>query len=58
MGFNMTKLESCPVSGSDFEFSFFLDFEASIKEPGVIALLEELERECENISFLGNYMEL
>lgn len=58
MGFNMTKLESCPVSGSDFEFSFFLDFEASIKEPGAIALLEELERDCENITFLGNYMEI
>ena len=25
---NMTKLESCPVSGSDFEFIFFIELEA------------------------------
>ena len=58
MGINMSKLESCPVVGSDFEFSFFLDFDASVKEPGVISMLEELERTCENISFLGNYTEM
>lgn len=58
LGINMIKLESCPVSGSDFEFIFFLDFDASVKEPGVIALLEELERVCEHMTFLGNYSEI
>ncbi|MBR5329339.1 MAG: chorismate mutase [Firmicutes bacterium] len=58
LGINMSKLESCPVSGSDFEFIFLLDFEASVKESGVIALLEELERVCEHMTFLGNYSEM
>ena len=30
---NMTKLESCPVAGSDFEFVFFLELEASVQDP-------------------------
>lgn len=58
MGINMNKLESCPVSGSNFEFIFFLDMDASVKEPGVISMLEELERVCEHMTFLGNYSEM
>lgn len=58
MDINMNKLESCPVIGSDFEFSFFLDIDASVKEPGLISLLEELERICEQFTFLGNYTEV
>ncbi|MFR3922992.1 MAG: prephenate dehydratase [Dysosmobacter welbionis] len=30
---NMTKLESCPVAGSDFEFVFFLELDASVRIP-------------------------
>lgn len=58
MDINMNKLESCPVIGSDFEFSFFLDIDASVKEPGLISLLEELERTCAQFTFLGNYTEV
>ena len=58
MDINMNKLESCPVIGSDFEFSFFLDIDASVKEPGLISLLEELERICAQFAFLGNYTEV
>lgn len=58
MGVNMSKLESCPVSGSDFEFTFFLDMDASVMEPGIISMLEELERLCETMTFLGNYSEI
>lgn len=54
-GVNMSKLESCPVIGSDFEFIFFLEIEASVEEPGVLAMLEELERCCDSFTFLGNY---
>ena len=36
---DMTKLESCPVAGSDFEFIFFLELEASVKDPSVLACL-------------------
>ena len=40
----MTKLESCPVTGRNFEFIFFLELEASVLEPGVLPMLEELEQ--------------
>ena len=55
---NMTKLESCPVAGSDFEFIFFLELDASVLDPSVLAMLEEMERCCASFSFLGNYAEV
>ena len=58
LGINMTKLESCPVTGRNFEFIFFLELEASVQEPGVLAMLEELERSCAGFHFLGNYAEV
>ena len=58
LGINMTKLESCPVTGRNFEFIFFLELEASVLEPGVLPMLEELERSCQNFQFLGNYAEV
>ncbi len=54
-GVNMSKLESCPVTGRNFEFIFFLELDACVEEPGVLSMLEELERSCENFTFLGNY---
>ena len=58
LGINMTKLESCPVTGRNFEFIFFLELEASVQAPGVLPMLEELERSCEGFHFLGNYAEV
>ena len=58
LGINMTKLESCPVTGRNFEFIFFLELEASVQEPGVLAMLEELERSCAGFHFLGNFAEV
>ena len=55
---NMTKLESCPVAGSDFEFIFFLELDASVQDPSVLAMLEEMERSCAQFQFLGNYVEV
>ena len=57
LGINMTKLESCPVTERNFEFIFFLELEASVQEPGVLPMLEELERSCGGFHFLGNYAE-
>ncbi|MCE5188638.1 MAG: chorismate mutase [Eubacteriales bacterium] len=54
-GVNTSKLESCPVTGRNFEFIFFFDLDASVREPGVLTLLEELERTSESFTFLGNY---
>ncbi|MCI8329910.1 MAG: bifunctional chorismate mutase/prephenate dehydratase [Oscillibacter sp.] len=55
---NMTKLESCPVSGSDFEYIFFIELEADLRDPSVLAMLEEMERSCAQFQFLGNYAEV
>ena len=58
LGINMTKLESCPVTGRNFEFIFFLEIEASVQDPSVLAMLEELERSCASFNFLGSYAEV
>ncbi len=55
---NLTKLESCPVARSDFEFIFFLELEASVQDPSVLAMLEEMERSCAQFQFLGGYAEV
>ena len=55
---NMTKLESCPVTGRNFEFIFFLEIEASVQDDRVLAMLQELERTCSGFQFLGAYAEV
>ena len=54
----MTKLESCPVTGRNFEFIFFLEIEASVQDPKVLAMLQELERNCSGFRYLGSYTEV
>ena len=54
----MTKLESCPVTGRNFEFIFFLEIEASVQDPKVLAMLQELERNCSGFRYLGSYAEV
>ena len=58
-GVNLTKLESRPVTGSDFEFRFIFDFEASPRDPAVIRLLSGLacDPEIEGFTFLGAFSE-
>lgn len=60
IGVNLTKLESRPIPGMDFEFRFTFDFEAKPTDPAVLALLSELSLnpEIERFSFLGAYQEL
>ncbi len=58
MGLNLTKLESRPIPGKDFEFRFFFDIEASILDPAVRALMEQLRQEADQLVFLGNYEEM
>ena len=58
MGLNLTKLESRPIPGKDFEFRFFFDIEGSILDEKVRRLMEQLRRESDQFVFLGNYEEL
>ncbi len=55
---NLLKLESCPMVGHDFEFLFFFDVEASVRDPKVLNMLEYLERSCPGFTYLGNYQEV
>ena len=56
---NLTKLESRPVPGMDFEFLFTFDFEASPTDPRVLQLLSELSSDpsITHFTFLGAYGE-
>ena len=54
---NVTKLESRPIVGSNFEFTFYFDFECDITNPKVRAVLSELDASAENFTFLGAYKE-
>ncbi|MCL2220472.1 MAG: bifunctional chorismate mutase/prephenate dehydratase [Chitinispirillia bacterium] len=58
LGLNLTKLESRPIAGTDFEFMFYFDFQASITDTDVYNLLLRLEKEARQIVFLGNYREI
>ena len=58
-GVNLTKLESRPVPGSDFEFRFIFDFEASPRDPRVLKMLSgfSIDPEIEHFTFIGSYAE-
>ena len=59
LGLNLTKLESRPVPGSDFEFLFYFDLESSVDSPATLSVLNELAAvPSERFVFLGNYSEL
>lgn len=56
-GLNLTKLESRPIAGRDFEFSFYFDLEASIYAEETVAILDELASGNNNLIFLGSYLQ-
>lgn len=58
MEVNLVKLESCPIVGHDFEFMFFFELQATVRDPKIVSMLQGLERDCEEVVFLGNYMEV
>lgn len=55
---NLTKLESRPIPGKDFEFRFFFDIEASIRKESTRQLMQQLKNEADQFVFLGNYEEI
>lgn len=58
LGINLTKLESRPISGKDFEFMFYCDMDASVYSPEILSLLCEFESGSDKIVFLGSYSEI
>lgn len=56
-GLNICKLESRPIPGKDFEFRFYFDVEASVRNPDTQTILSQLEKE-DYFTFLGAYSEV
>ena len=55
---NLTKLQSRPILGQDFEFMFYFDLDASVYSPEFASLVCELEDFCDGFKYLGTYSEL
>lgn len=58
LGLNLTKIESRPIAGTDFEFMFYFDLDASVYAPEALQLLCELEAGPETFNYLGSYSEM
>ena len=58
LGFNLTKIESRPISGRGFEYLFYLDFSGNARTAEATRLLCAMSEELPNFSFLGNYCEI
>lgn len=56
-GLNLTKIESRPIEGSDFEFMFYFDFDADVTDSEVRNLIAELENGSLKFVLLGCYKE-
>jgi len=54
-GINLTKIESRPSKKKPWEYYFFVDIEGHIKDKKMKAALEELEKSCLFLKFLGSY---
>ena len=54
-GLNMTKIESRPLAGRNWEYWFFLDFEGNLQDSAVKNALRGLREETRNMKVLGNY---
>ena len=52
---NMTKIESRPIEGRNWEYRFFVDFEGNLADSSVKNALRGLREEATNMKILGNY---
>ena len=58
LNLNLTKLESRPLENTSFEFMFYFDFEADLRDKEILNLITELDNEAQDFTFLGNYTEV
>ena len=58
LGLNLNKLESRPISGSDFEFMFYFDLETSIYSDEFMQLFSDLAGMGAQFKYLGSYSEV
>lgn len=58
LGLNLTKIESRPIAGTNFEFTFYFEFDGDVADKMTLGLIAELENESDKFVFLGTYKEL
>lgn len=54
-GLNMTKIESRPISGRNWEYRFFVDFEGNLEDSAVRNALRGISQEAIQMRVFGNY---
>ena len=52
---NMTKIESRPVEGRNWEYRFFVDFDGNMADGAVKNAIRGLREEAKSLKILGNY---
>ena len=52
---NLSKIESRPIIGRTWDYSFYLDFEKGINSPEAVRALKELEKDASSVKILGSY---
>lgn len=52
---NMTKIESRPIAGRNWEYRFFVDFDGNLNDGAVKNALRGIREEAINMKILGNY---
>ena len=52
---NMTKIESRPIEGRNWEYRFFVDFDGNMADGAVKNAVRGLREEALNLKILGNY---
>jgi len=57
-GINLTKLESRPIAGTDFEFMFYFDIEGSVFDERIATVLQQVEHDAREFTWMGNYSEI
>ena len=58
VGINLTKIESRPIQGKDFEFMFYFDMAVSVYSEELMSILSELSLENSEFKLLGAYSEI
>ena len=52
---NMSKIESRPIEGRNWEYRFFVDFEGNLADAAVKNAIRGLREESRSLKILGNY---
>ena len=52
---NMSKIESRPVGGANWEYRFFIDIDGNLADPAVKNAIRGLREESKHLRILGNY---